>query len=56
MKAVQLQFEKTFQSNPIMSYLHPCMKCGYEVPRMILLLELKEAMQLDHSKDISMHV
>jgi hypothetical protein len=30
--------------------------CGYEVPGMILLRDLKVAVQLDHSKDMSMHV
>jgi hypothetical protein len=29
---------------------------GYEVPGMILLCDLKGAMQLDHSKDMSVHV
>jgi hypothetical protein len=32
------------------------MWCGYEVPRMTLLHNLKRAMQLDHSKDMYVHV
>jgi len=30
--------------------------CGYEVPRMILLRDLKRAMPFDRSKDMSVHV
>jgi hypothetical protein len=31
-------------------------QCGYEVPRMILMHDLKGAMRLDRSKDMSVHV
>jgi len=31
-------------------------RCGYEVPGIILLRDLQGAMLLDHSKDMSMHV
>jgi hypothetical protein len=31
-------------------------KCGYEVPSMILLCNLKVAMQLYRRKDVSVHV
>jgi len=32
------------------------MWCGNEVPGMILLCDLKEAMRLDRTKDMSMHI
>jgi hypothetical protein len=31
-------------------------RCSYDVPRMILLCNVKEAMRLDHSKDMFVHV
>jgi hypothetical protein len=30
--------------------------CGYELPGMILLCKLKGAMQLEHGKDMTVHV
>jgi hypothetical protein len=32
------------------------MRCGYEVPGIILLRDLKGTMQADDSKDMSVHV
>jgi hypothetical protein len=34
----------------------PCTRCDFEVPGVILLRELKKAMRLDRSKDMSVHV
>jgi hypothetical protein len=40
----------------IIFFTHIHIRCGYEVPGMILLHNVKGAMQHDHNKDTSMHV
>jgi hypothetical protein len=45
---------KNMSGYPVTDIRYTC--CGYEVPEMSLLRDLKGAMRLDCSKDMSIHV
>jgi hypothetical protein len=53
---VKVGFTVIIKSHTRAFRLLQCTWCGREVPGMILLRDLKGAMRLDHSKDMSVHV